>query len=230
MDTHKSTQVTDGMSDAISPAFDLNGKYLYFIASTDDGPSNAGIDLSSLDRAQTSAPYVVVLAKDGASPIPPESDDEKIKEEKKDEPKKPIAEDKKPDKPKDDAKSTDKDKEKEKAKQAGNEPPKDDKDKTVKVTVDLEGIGNRILSLPIPPRNYAGIGTGKAGVIYLFEGSPVGRSSNEGGGSGTAAGKRARRTPHRAGYARRHGGGDRTRATRRRGGVTPPHARLCLDP
>jgi len=187
MDTHKSTQVTDGMSDAISPAFDLNGKYLYFIASTDDGPSNAGIDLSSLDRAQTSAPYVVVLAKDGASPIPPESDDEKIKEEKKDEPKKPIAEDKKPDKPKDDAKSTDKDKEKEKAKQAGNEPPKDDKDKTVKVTVDLEGIGNRILSLPIPPRNYAGIGTGKAGVIYLFEGSPVGRSSNEGGGSGIRA-------------------------------------------
>ena len=71
MDTHKFTQVTDGMSDACSPAFDLNGKYLYFLASTDDGPSNAGIDLSSLDRAQTSAPYVVVLAKDGASPVPP---------------------------------------------------------------------------------------------------------------------------------------------------------------
>ncbi len=50
LDSHKSTQVTDGMSDATSPAFDLNGKYLYFIASTDDGPSNAGIDLSSLDR------------------------------------------------------------------------------------------------------------------------------------------------------------------------------------
>ena len=70
METHKFTQVTDGMSDASSPAFDLNGKYLYFLASTDDGPSRAGIDLSSLDRAQTSAPYVVVLAKDGASPSP----------------------------------------------------------------------------------------------------------------------------------------------------------------
>ncbi len=86
MDTHKFTQVTDGMSDATNPAFDANGKYLYFIESTDDGPSNAGIDLSSLDRAEATAPYVVVLAKDGASPIPPESDDEKIKEEKKDEP------------------------------------------------------------------------------------------------------------------------------------------------
>ncbi|MGA8090599.1 MAG: PDZ domain-containing protein [Terracidiphilus sp.] len=180
LDTHKSTQVTDGMSDASSPAFDLNGKYLYFIASTDDGPSHAGIDLSSLDRAQTSAPYVVVLAKDGASPIPPESDDEKIKEEKKDEPKPPVADDKKDAKAddkdkdkkssdKDTAKSDDKDKDKEKDK---------DKDKPVKVTVDLEGIGNRILSLPIPPRNYRAIATGKAGVIYLLEGPPFGRASS----------------------------------------------------
>ncbi len=175
MDTHKFTQVTDGMSDAVSPAFDLNGKYLYFIASTDSGPSNAGIDLSSLDRAQTSAPYVVVLAKDGASPIPPESDDEKIKEEKKEEPKQPSAEDKKDaksdktddkNKPADKAKSDDKDKDK-------------DKDKAVKVTVDLEGIGNRILSLPIPPRNYGGVAVGKAGVLYLLEGSPFGRTSSE---------------------------------------------------
>ena len=81
LETHKSTQVTDGMSDASNPVFDANGKYLYFLASTDDGPSNAGIDLSSLDRAQSSAAYVVVLAKDGASPVPPESDEEKVKDE-----------------------------------------------------------------------------------------------------------------------------------------------------
>lgn len=187
MDTHKSTQVTDGMSDAFSPAFDLNGKYLYFLASTDDGPSRAGIDLSSLDRAETAGAYVVVLAKDGASPVPPESDDEKIKEDekKKDEPKaddkeKKDGKSKKPE-AKEDAKSDkDKDDKKEEAK-------KEDKDKPVKVTVDLESIGNRILSLPIPARNYASIGTGKAGVVYLLEGSAVGRSSNEGPGPGIRA-------------------------------------------
>ena len=181
LETHKSTQVTDGMSDASSPTFDLNGKYLYFIASTDDGPSHAGIDLSSLDRAQTSAPYVVVLAKDGASPIPPESDDEKIKEEKKEEPKPPVADDKK------DAKADDKDKDKkagDKDTAKSDDKDKDkDKDKPVKVTVDLEGIGNRILSMPIPPRNYGAIATGKAGVIYLLEGPPFGRASSfEGSG------------------------------------------------
>jgi tricorn protease len=183
METKKSTQVTDGMSDAFSPAFDLNGKYLYFIESTNDGPSHAGIDLSSLDRAQTTAPYVVVLAKDGASPIPPESDDEKIKEEKKPEPPKPVAEasndkDKKKNETdkKDEAKSDDKDKDKDKK-----------EDKPAETKIDLDGIGNRILSLPIPPRNYMGVATGKTGVLYLFEGPPVGRPTGDGPGANITA-------------------------------------------
>jgi tricorn protease len=186
METHKFTQITDGMSDATSPAFDLNGKYLYFLASTNDGPSNAGIDLSSLDRAQASAPYVVVLAKDGESPIPPESDDEKIKDEKKDEPNKSADDKKKDDSShaKDETQSADK--------EAGKDAGKDDKDKDkdkekpVKVTVDLDGIGNRILSLPIPARNYGGLAAGKAGVIYLGEGSPFGRASSEDEGGGAS--------------------------------------------
>jgi tricorn protease len=179
LDTHKSTPVTDGMSDASSPAFDLNGKYLYFLASTNDGPSNAGIDLSSLNRGQSSAAYVVVLAKDGASPVPPQSDDEKPKEEKKPDSDKATDDQKKDDKSaaKDETKPTDKNK---------SEADKD-KDQPVKVTVDLENIGSRILSLPIPPRNYGNIVAGKAGVIYLLEGLPYGRSSDGGGSSIQAA-------------------------------------------
>ncbi|MFZ0746915.1 MAG: PDZ domain-containing protein [Terracidiphilus sp.] len=177
IDTHKFTQVTDGMSDATSPAFDANGKYLYFIESTNDGPSNAGIDLSSLDRAESSAPYVVVLAKDGASPIPPQSDDEKIKDEKKPEPDKSADDSKKDAK---DDKAADKDKSADKDKDKDKEADKD-KDKPVKVTIDLDGIGNRILSLPIPRRNYGQVLTGKAGVLYLEEGSPIGRPSEDEG-------------------------------------------------
>ncbi len=186
LDTHKSTQVTDGMSDAFSPAFDPNGKYLYFVESTNDGPSHAGIDLSSLDRAQSTAPYVVVLAKDGASPIPPESDDEKIKEEKKeekkDEPKadadKKADSDKKPDSAKD-KKASDKDQ----AKSEDKDKDKDKKDeKPAETKIDLDSIGNRILSLPIPARNYYGVMAGKTGVLYLLEGPPYGRPAGDGDG------------------------------------------------
>src|SRR5208283_4160910 len=92
--THASTQITDGMSNATNPVFDRNGKYLYFTASTNDGPSDAGIDLSSIDRATSSSVYVIVLSRSGASPLPPESDDENKKKDedaKKTEP--PAADD-----------------------------------------------------------------------------------------------------------------------------------------
>jgi tricorn protease len=58
--SHTATQVTDGMSNAANPVFDPNGKYLYFTASTNNGPSDAGIDLSSLDRATNAGVYVAV--------------------------------------------------------------------------------------------------------------------------------------------------------------------------
>ena len=181
LETHKSTQVTDGMSDATSPVFDPNGKYLYFLASTDDGPSKAGIDLSSLDRAQTTAAYVVVLAADGASPLPTESDDEKIKDETKKDDKK-DADKKDSDKKDEAAKDTGKDK-----KDGDKDKDKKDADKPVVVKVDLDKIGDRILALPIPARNYSEITVGKTGVVYLNERAPFGRSSHDGGGSGIRA-------------------------------------------
>ena len=47
--------------------------------------------------------------------------------------------------------------------------------------IDLAGIGNRILSLPIPSRNYVGLSVGKTGVLFLAEGEPVGRASSDDG-------------------------------------------------
>jgi len=40
------------------------------------------------------------------------------------------------------------------------------------VTIDLDGIGQRIVSLPIKATNYVGLAPGKAGVLYLTE-APV---------------------------------------------------------
>ncbi len=171
LDTHETRQVTDGMSDVGALAFDRNGKYLYFTASTNAGQSVAGFDLSSLDHAVSSSVYVVVLSKDLPSPLPPESDDEKAKEEAKS----AAAAD--------DAKKSDqasKDNKDESAK-------KDEKKEEAKlptVKVDFDGIDQRILALPIPARNYVDLQPGKEGVLYIAEGGPVANSSNEDGGPG----------------------------------------------
>ncbi len=79
----KPHRVTDGMSDARHVAFDKGGKYLFFTASTDIGPS-VGSGMSILNRGVTRSAYVVVLSKDDPSPLAPESDDEKAKPADKD--------------------------------------------------------------------------------------------------------------------------------------------------
>src|SRR5262245_48378214 len=73
----KSYQVTDGMSDALYPTFDKDGKYLYFTASTDVALRTGWLDMSSLNRSVTRSAYVMVLKKDLPSPLAPESDEEK---------------------------------------------------------------------------------------------------------------------------------------------------------
>jgi tricorn protease len=165
----KAFQITDGMSDALYPRFDKNGKYLYFAASTDLGPAAVGFDMSSNNRRITRSIYVVVLAKDQASPLAPESDEEKAKDEKKDDKDKAKdsskdAKDKSKD-AKDKDKSTDVDKDKEK--------DKDKKEEPVVVKIDFDSISQRILALPIPARNYVNLAAGKTGVLFISEGPMV---------------------------------------------------------
>ncbi len=168
------SQVTDGMSDVLYPSFDKNGKYLYFTASTNTGLSTAGLDMSSDEHRVTRSVYVAVLSKDEKSPLAPESDEEnKPKDEKK-----PDVDKDKPaaDKDKDKGKES-KDRDSKGAKDKEKDAKEKDKDKEKKeepavVKIDLEGIGQRILSLPIPAKNYSNMRTGKSGILFLAE-SPL---------------------------------------------------------
>jgi len=72
----KSYQVTDGLADSISPTFDASSKYLYFMASTNYGPSTSWLEMSSLDRPVRRAIYLVVLSANEPSPFLPETGDE----------------------------------------------------------------------------------------------------------------------------------------------------------
>src|SRR5690606_20142453 len=69
-------QVTDGYSDALSPAWDASGKYLYFLASTDFGLNTGWLDMTSYDRPSTRGIYLAVLQDDEPSPFLPKPGDE----------------------------------------------------------------------------------------------------------------------------------------------------------
>ena len=81
LDNHRSHNVTDGMADVASPAFSPDGQYLYFAASTNSGPLQFGLDMSSQERPYRAGLYALVLAADGDSPLEPRTGDEEAAED-----------------------------------------------------------------------------------------------------------------------------------------------------
>jgi len=158
----KTHQVTDGLSDANHAAFDKGGKYLYFLASTNIGPAVSGFDMSANAHQSriTRSPYLVVLQKSEPSPLAPESDEEKVADEKKDEAKgeKPAEGEKKPEA----ASATS---------PTGSGKPGEKKEPP-KVAIDFDKLNQRILALPIPARNFVGLAAGKAKMVFLVEALP----------------------------------------------------------
>ncbi|MEO8379024.1 MAG: PDZ domain-containing protein [Acidobacteriota bacterium] len=140
----KSYPLTDGLSDAREPVFDPNGKYLYFVASTDAGPTSDWFSQAALDARQTNGLYLAVLPKGVASPLAKESDEETpaaepAKEEaKKEEPKK------------DDAK-------------------KDEPAKPVVVTIDFARLAQRIQALPVPPAFFSNLQVSTTGQLHYLK-------------------------------------------------------------
>jgi tricorn protease len=164
VDSGQSTQVTSAMGDSGLPAFDRDGKYLYFVTSTNAGPTSDGLDMTSDLYQVTSNIYALTLAADTASPIAPEMDDEKTPAEEK-------AGEKKSDgdqKPADGKEST------------GDEKthPKPIPAKPVKM--DLAGIEKRIVALPLPASVYTGLAAGLKGSVYFTEEAESGRSAGGG--------------------------------------------------
>lgn len=136
----KSQQVTDGLADSISPAFDAGGKYLYFMASTNYGPSTGWLEMSSIDRPVRRAIYFAVLSATEPSPLLPETGDEP--------PPRPTPAEARAEAP---------------------PQPTPAAPRTVNVRVDLDRIGQRIIAVNIPAGEYSNLTAGAAGSFYYTE-------------------------------------------------------------
>jgi tricorn protease len=77
VETGESKQITDGLADAVWPAWDSSGKYLWFLASTDFGLRSQWLDMTSYDHTPTFGLYFAVLRKTDPSPLLPESDEDR---------------------------------------------------------------------------------------------------------------------------------------------------------
>ncbi|HME39500.1 MAG TPA: PDZ domain-containing protein [Steroidobacteraceae bacterium] len=172
IDSGQSTQLTSLMADARLPAFDRGGKYLYYAASTNAGASSDGLDMSSDLYQVRSNVYAVVLSADEASPIAPELDDEKA----------PGSKQAKPKESGEGASAPEADAVKGKsgkpAVAAGSSAagsPAAASPPVPPTRVDLNGIGSRVVALPLPAEAYVALRAGSHGSLYFLVRSDAGR-------------------------------------------------------
>jgi tricorn protease len=178
---HRIKQVTDGLSDAASPRFDRNGKYLYFTASTETALAAGWLDMSSMNRSSDASVYAVVLRKDVASPVAPESDEEegdkdadkaaKDKDAAKDPATVPASNDAPAKIEKKDADVKPAAAADAKAKDEAKAPAKP---KVDPVVIDFEDMDQRIVAMPLAKSNYVDLETGKEGILYAASAPNVG--------------------------------------------------------
>jgi tricorn protease len=160
--TGKVTQITDAMAMAADPAFDRDGKYLYFLASNNAGGTISGLDMSSDVYQPVSSVYAIALHADIASPLAPELGDEKAPPPPAAAPARPAG--------------------KAKAKVAPAAPA----DPPIKVdlaSLSLDQIARRMVALPLPAADYRNLEAGKGGVLWLLRSNEALDIDGEGPGS-----------------------------------------------
>jgi len=144
VETGETHQITDGLADSVWPVWDKNGKYLWFLASTDLGLKSQWLDMTSYDHNEHFGLYLAVLGKTGASPLLPESDE-------------------------DPGVSAASSANESRAAEGGEEKPRTP-GTPVDVKIDFDGLQQRIIAVSgVPVREYSALRAGAAGTVFYME-------------------------------------------------------------
>ena len=144
--------VTDPMVNSFSPAWDAKGKYLYFLSDRYVNPFLDRFEARFIVD-QATLPCVVALQADGTLPFAARSDTDPKSDEKKDD---AAKDEKKADAGKD-------------GKDGKPEADKADKpEKAAPVRIDFEGLGDRLVQVPVAPGNYDNL-RAVAGKLHVLE-------------------------------------------------------------
>ena len=146
----KSVTISTPTTSDYAPAWDPDGRYLYFLSDRATNPTLDSRDLAVIE-ARNTVVYAALLRRDVKDPfanlagLPPDEkaakDEATKKEDKKDE--------------------------KKAAKGKAEDAKKDEEEKPKPVEIDLDGLADRVVKLPIERGNYAGLGATAKTVFYL---------------------------------------------------------------
>lgn len=133
----RARRATGEVFDESSPAWDPDGRYLFFLSAREFTPMLEGTEFNyAIDRS--TGIYALALRKDVKHPFPPESDEVAVEEEKKDG----------------------------KDSKDGKDEKKEKEEKPAAVKIDFEGIESRVARVPVPFDNYIGLAAAPGRLLY----------------------------------------------------------------
>ncbi len=174
----KSYQVTSGMFNDSSPAFDREGKYLYFATNrTFTSPIYEDLGTSFV-YGNTGSIVAVPLSADTPLPWAPESDEEEFTkdEDKDDDDASDDADDDKSDDDADDDDAADDQQDADDGDQdeEGDDEEGDDEEEDESLKIDLDGFEARAFQLPMSAGNFGNLASPKSGVVMYVRTSSRG--------------------------------------------------------
>ena len=135
-------QVTADLFNASEPVFDREGKYLFFLSNREYAPQVSSLEWNFAGN-RTTGIFALALRKDVPPPFPPQSDE--VKPDTTAAPSGPAAATaRRP------------------ASDTGRAAPR-----AAPVTIDFDGLANRITPVPVPADNYSGLEAVKGNLLYL---------------------------------------------------------------
>jgi tricorn protease len=161
-------RVTDPLFNSGDPAWDPDGKYLFFSSDREFAPQLSTVEFNFATN-RTTALYALALRKDVPHLFPPESDEVKLEDDKKPAEKKDEKKDDPTAKPEDAKPGDATAKPADTAKPA----PKTDLGAAAAgdLSIDFDGIAARVMRVPLPADNYGGVSATKTGLIYTVSGA-----------------------------------------------------------
>ena len=144
-------RVTSQMFNAVGPAWDPQGNYLYFLSDHEFAPQISTVEFNYATN-RTAYIYAMALRKDVKHPFPPESDEVTVTKAKEDGAAAPAEAKKEGDAPRPDAK------------------PAAPAEKTL--TIDFDGLAGRVARAPIGADNFGGLAAKPGFLIYSLGSAP----------------------------------------------------------
>ncbi len=149
-------QVTSDLFDSYTPAWGTEGDYLFFISERHYVPQISDLEWNYAGN-QRDGVYALALRKDVKPLFPPESDEVEIEEEK--------------------AGDAEEEKEEKKDKKGD---AAEKKEETKAVVIDFDGLGERLMRVPVGPDNITAIAAIKGHLLYSTSGANFyGRSNGD---------------------------------------------------